>query len=248
MMRCVLAACLAIGLATIAPAGPPLTFTERVEIQGYRFPVFIEVYLEPASRTKIAVKVAGNIRSIQVNLPGLLSDVVQDRCDQKITLVVDQALAEGDHIRLHGRVQIIRFRCNEAEDFESRRRVFSNTTEVNALLDGRIVDNCLRARLEELTISPSGLAGGIMNLFNLTERVSDRVRLDLNDTLNARETCLDIPAPLQTLDAHIRSGGFRDFGNGHLGFVIQGSIDLNANGVIAILEQLPEMGGDCDCD
>ncbi|WP_068111862.1 hypothetical protein [Tropicimonas marinistellae] len=233
----------------VLPASEPLTFTERVDINGHRLPIFMEVYLEPASRTRIDVKVAGNLRAIQVNLPGLLSGVIQEECEQRIGLQLDKARSENDHIRLLGRVQLIRYKCNAANDFDSRKRTISNITAVDALLDGQIVDNCLYAQLEELTIEPSGLAGGVMNLLNLTERISTRVREALNAELVDKDMCFDMPDPLLALDAHVSRGGFRDFGEGHLGFVVEGSIDLNAAGVISILEMLPEMGGDgCDCD
>ncbi|MFD0979325.1 hypothetical protein [Tropicimonas aquimaris] len=237
--------------ASVAPAGAaqPMTFTERVEINGHRMPIFMEVYLEPASRAKIAVKVAGNLRAIQVNLPALLSGVVQDTCEQRIALQLDKARSEGDHIRLLGRVQLIRYHCDAEGDFDTRRRTLSNITQVDALLNGQIRNNCLHASLEDLTIDPSGLIGGVMNLLNLTERVSQTVREDLNAELADRDMCLDMPDALKALDAHIAQGGFRDFGDGQLGFVIQGSVDLNAEGVIAILHMLPELGGaPCDCD
>ncbi|WP_116131335.1 hypothetical protein [Tropicimonas sp. IMCC34043] len=227
----------------------PLTFTEFLTVRGHRLPVYLEVYLEAASRTKIAVKVAGNLKTIQLNIPGLLSAVVEDSCERTITLQIDDATPEVDHIRLTGKVQVVTYGCNRAGDFDRRWRRFSNTADINALLDGQIADNCLTAQLETLSIQPGGIPGTIMNLLNLTERVSERVRGGLNEALNRRQMCLDMPDPLKQLDARVDSGGFRDFGGGDLGFVIQGTIDLNAQGVINILSDLPAMGGgDCGCD
>lgn len=248
-MKYILAATLLAASVLPTGAAPPLTFTERVEINGHRMPIFMEAFLEPAGRTKIAVTVAGNLRAVQVNLPAILSGVIQDTCDQRIALQLDKARTEGDHIRLLGRVQLTRFRCNPEGDFDSRRRTISNITQVDALLYGEVRDNCLHARLEELTLAPSGLVGGMMNLLNLTERASVRVRDSLNTELADRDMCFDMPDALKALDAHVASGGFRDFGDGQLGFVIKGSVDLNAEGVISIIRMLPDMGGDpCACD
>lgn len=230
-----------------APAAP-LTFTEFLTIQGHRLPIYFEVYLAAASRTKIAVKVAGNLKTIQMNIPGLLSSVIEDSCERTITLQVDGATPEVDHIRLDGKVQVITYACPRSGDRDRRWRRFQNTADVSALLYGRVADNCLNAQLEQLTIAPGGIPGSIMNLFNLTERVSERVRTGLNEALNRREMCLDMPDPLRQLDAHVASGGFRDFGRGDIGFVVEGTIDLNAEGVINILGDLPAMGGGGGCN
>lgn len=250
LARCVACATLLMAAALLTPraavAEEPIRLTEYFEIEGHRFPVFIEIYLTPESQTRIAAKVAGNIRSIQVNLPGLLSEVVDETCQRRIALQLDSAVPETDHVRLKGRVQIALFACNGDEDYDSRRRRFSNVTDVDVLLFGGIENNCLRAYLEELTIQPSGLVGGVMSLFNLTERVSATLRDELNDTINEEELCLELPPPLVALNTHIGTGGFRDFGNGHLGFVVKGHAELTAAGVIEVIGMLPEPEP-CDC-
>jgi hypothetical protein len=140
-------------------------------------------------------------------------------------------------------VQVLRFRCRNPEDFGTRRRLFHNITDFDALVDGRIVDNCLQAELDELTIRPSGFVGGVLNITGLSQRIAARVRGGLNEELREDLSCLDLPQAMQLIDTHLRSGGFRDFGDGVLGFVVEGTIDVRAGNMVALISLLARQGG-----
>jgi hypothetical protein len=228
--------------ATGTDAEEPLRMTHVLDVNGKRIPVATEIFLQPAGQTRIAVKVAGNLGVLQRHLPGLLSRVVEDTCERRIGLEVNEVRAEGDHLRGRGRVQLIRYRCTDPEDLTTRRKTFSNISGVEFLLDGRIEDNCVHAYLEELSIAPSGLVGAILDLTRITGRVSEAVRRGLNDTVNGKDRCIDMPDMLALLDTHVTSGGFRDFGGGAMGVVMTGSVDVTAANFIALLRHLERSG------
>lgn len=220
----------------------PLRFDHVLEIDDLTIPVPMELYLTPRSQTVIHAKVAGNLAQLQRHLPALLSDVAQDDCTTRIAVQTDDAIAQGDGIRARGRVQIQQFLCNRDNDFDSRVRIFNHVTTVDLLLVGGIANDCLDARLDELELNPSGLVGGVLNITGLTRRIQETVRTELNEILNSEENCLEMPEALQVLNTRVERGGFRDFGDGELGFVIQGTVDLQSQNVIDLLALLYEEG------
>lgn len=150
-----------------AAADPePLRFTHTIEMEDIRVTVPMELYLTADGPARIEAKIAGNPRSLQRQLPAMLSDVIEDTCQRRIVFQVDEGHAEGDRLRLKGRVQIQLYACGRA----TRTRILSNITAIDLLLDSRIADDCVEARLEELTLAPGGLIGGLLNLTRLTGR------------------------------------------------------------------------------
>jgi hypothetical protein len=246
-MRAFLAMMLCGFSGVTAVAAAPLTTTEYLEVDGHRLAIPLEIYLEPAGTSRINVKVAGNLRSLQANISGLMSDVVVDKCKIRIALQIDKATAEDDDIRLAGRTQVTLYSCNAEEDLQSRTRTISNIVGINALVHGRIANNCLQAKLESLELDPSGLVGAALNLIGLTESIAQLIRDDLNATLSDEDLCFDLPEVLQVLNTHVSSGGFRDFGNGELGFVVKGRLDVTAQGALDLIGMLPDLNGGCEC-
>jgi hypothetical protein len=243
IMLCILLALGWVAAASGALAQAPIRFTHVVNQGGRSLPIPTELYLRPVSNDLVEVKVAGSLGALQAALPGLLSRVIEESCRRRIGLEVREVQAEGDSVRLNGRVQFLRYRCRDPEDFETRRRLFQNITEFDALLGGRIADDCLHLLLDDLSLEPGGVAGGILNATGMTGRVSERVRGALNDSLHDEVRCIDLPDALDRIDTRLRGGGFRDFGDGRMGFVVTGTIDVRASNVVALVTALAARGG-----
>ncbi|MCB1353427.1 MAG: hypothetical protein KDK03_11880 [Rhodobacteraceae bacterium] len=220
----------------------PIRFTHVVEAGGRNVPVASELYMTALSDTVIAVKVAGNLGALQAALPSMFSSVLENTCKRRVGLEVQQVRAEGDQVRLHGRIQILAYRCRDPEDFSTRQRLFSTTSGFDALFDGQIVENCLEASLEELTLEPGGFGSRILNVSGLTRRIAARAREGVNAAIEEKLACLDLPEEFRIIDTRLRSGGFRDFGGGEMGFVVKGTVDVRAGNVIALISALARNG------
>jgi hypothetical protein len=234
---------LACALATAQPATAqaPIRFTHVVETGRGPISIPTELYLEARNDDIIAVKVAGNLGALQAALPVLLSRVVEDTCRRRVGVEVQTVRPEGDALRLTGRVQIISYRCR-GDNLDSRLRIFSNVTGFDALVDGRLEDNCLGAELEELSVDPSGLVGGLINLLGLRDRIASKAREAINEGLEGSTRCIDLPDKLQILETHLSTGGFRDFGDGAMGFVVEGTINVRARNLVTLLGVLAKEG------
>jgi hypothetical protein len=230
-------------LPAVSLAGaPPLRTVHTLELEGKKLRVPLEIYLEAQGKTRIDMKVAGNLAEMQRALPAILSAVIEDTCRRRIGLEITEVYADADILRGNGRVQLISYACNQAQDRDRRRRLFSNVTAVDAVFKGRVVDNCVEASLVDLTINPSGLIGAAMNVTRLSQRVAQRVRAQINDKVNDKDTCVDLPDALKLLNTHLRSGGFRDFGGGKMGFVVKGTVEVTATNIINLLDLMATKG------
>lgn len=227
------------GAVAAAPTGP-LRFTHEIEFESVTLRIPGEIYLDAVGQTRVAVKVAGNLRDLQRRLPQLFSDVLEDSCERRIAYQLDTAIAKEDGIEATGRVQVMRFLCNSTQD--RRVRLINQTIRIEARIGGGIVENCIQGRLERLQLDLSGLVGGVLNLTGLTERVSRRILADINGVLNDDKNCLDLPEALKAVDTVLTSGGFRDFGDGELGFVIKGRVEVTAQHMIDLIEVLARDG------
>lgn len=242
MMKQLSARLVSMFLASSVQAAEPIRLVQDINFGEAIIRVPTELYLSARNDRVIEVKVAGNLRSLQQKLPAILSAVVEDTCERRIGLEIREVWPEGDALRLIGRVQILTYLCFDLQDPTTRVDLISNITEVNALVSGRIRDNCLEARLDDLFINPGGLIGEILNITNLTELIRDEARDAINEALREEVECIDIPRELQTIETQIRSGGFRDFGNGQMGFVVQGTINVKASNLIELISMLAKEG------
>lgn len=247
MLRFGRAALLAVVLS-VAPGSPgttgetPIRFTHVVEAGALRVPVASELYMTALNDDVIAVKVAGNLGALQAALPAMFSSVLENTCKRRVGLEVQQVRAEDDLVRLHGRIQILAYRCRDPEDFSTRQRLFSTTSGFDALVDGRIAENCLEGSLEELTLEPGGFGARILNVTGLTRRIAERAREGINAAIEEKLDCLDLPEEFRIIDTRLKSGGFRDFGGGEMGFVVKGTVDVRAGNVIALISALAKKG------
>ncbi|TPE52472.1 hypothetical protein [Amaricoccus solimangrovi] len=220
----------------------PIRFRHVLQTGRGPVPVSMELYLEAVNDDVIALKVAGDLAPLQEALPGLLSKVVEDTCTRRIGVEVQSVRAEVDSLRLLGRVQIITYRCPDPSDLGSRQRRLGNITAFDALVGGRIEDNCLGGEVAELSLDPKGLVGGILNLLGLSERIARRARETINETLGNEMKCIELPEKLRILHTNLSSGGFRDFGDGKMGFVVKGSINVRAGNLVSLVKVLAEEG------
>jgi hypothetical protein len=235
---------LAIAVAP-AMADEPVRFTisEVLDVEGQRMPVTVQVRLDAVSESRIAVRADADLGGVQAVLPGLLRDVLDPDCGTRIAYQLDGLRAEGDHVRGAGTVQVTLYACNGYDDISKRVKLLSNTSTIDALIGGGIENGCVTGQLRELTIKPSGIIGGVLNITGLTTQISEGVRTDINALLTEGDNCLDLPRALRIMNTRITRGGFRDDRRWvGLGFFIEGSVDVTAPNLLALLRHLDEEG------
>lgn len=241
----------ALFVSTSAQSETLLTWTETIGTSEGNLSVPVEMYLTAHSETRLDIKLAVNLGSLQRKLPGMLSEIFVNTCEERVGVEISEARAEGDHVRVTGRAQLISFSCNKAQEFDSRVKLVSTIVGVEALLHGTIRGPCLNATVADLELKPIGVIGGILNLTGLTDQITAEVRSELTTALNDADSCLDLPEPLKAIETDVLSGGFRDFGDGKMGVVIKATSQTKAENIIRLYSWLDEEGlldGECDCE
>lgn len=219
-----------------------LVLSDRFEMDGQSVPFRVDVRLSAVSDDRISVTLLGDLGSLQALLPKVLGDTLDPTCGQRLVYQLDDIAAEGDMIRARGAVQLTLYACNGYEDLKYRFQLLQNTTAVEALIGGAIENGCVAGILEQLSITPSGIIGGIMNVTGLSKSISTGLQEEINSALNDQQNCLDMPKALRIMNTRISSGGFREIGDGGLGFYIFGSVDVTAPKVLALLDHLADEG------
>ena len=223
-------------------AAEPFRFVHRITIADRQLSVPVDLFLTARSAQRIGFRVGGNLTALQDNLPGLLSTVIEDTCTRRIAFQFVEARAEGDAVAFSGRAEVARFACRDAQAGQRGVRLASTVIDVSGRLVGRIEDDCLDAEVRDLSIAPRGLVGAVIDMNRLTPRLEAAVTDEINDTLADRSQCNDLPDTLQLLDATNESGGFRDFGDGTMGFVMEGRLEVTAQKMIDLIGLLSARG------
>jgi hypothetical protein len=217
-------------------------FSQTLDLEGQRVPVSILVRLDAVNERTIEARADGDLRHVQAVLPDILSDVLDLSCTRRIAYRLDRLRAEGGLLRANGTVEVTLYGCNGFEDLSYRVRFLTNTTTVEAVLAGGIEAGCVTARLNSLQIQPSGLIGAVLDITGLATTIADDLRGEINAALDQPDNCLDLPEALQALNTRVTRGGFRDLGDGMLGFFIEGGIDVTAPNVLSLLGHLEAEG------
>ena len=225
--------------ASAASSAEIVRFKDSATINGTRFTIPMAISLRPLSETDLSLTVHGNLLSIQRNLPALLSQELENDCAGRSAIAVTDARAEGADVRVRGQLQTRRYLCvGETRGGELLRQ----TANVEVLLGGGMVGECLVMRVKTAMVSPDGVTGGLLNMTGLTETITRRLGEALNDALKDGENCIDIPEEFLAFDTRIIGGGFRDIGEGRLGAEIRGEMTVNTENFIELMKVLEKKG------
>ncbi len=232
-------------IALLALAGPafadPVPFREIVELEGQRFTIPMSVTLVAADETEVVMTFDGDLGQIQDNMPGLLSQVVSESCEERTAVAVTGGRAEGSDIVIEGQLQFRRWTCPDGTE-ESRAELLRQTADVTVRMRGEVRRGCLQMRVTALSVDPDGLTGALLNLTGLTERLTRELGASLNTALGEAENCIRIPDEFAVFDTRVTGGGFRDIGDGRIGARLRARMTVDAQNFIALVHLLGREG------
>ncbi|MEY8842445.1 hypothetical protein AB9K41_25720 [Cribrihabitans sp. XS_ASV171] len=212
--------------------------------KGYRIPYTLYLKFTPATRTRMTVDAFVDLRGVQRNLPGLLSQVVEETCKHRYAVAVADSRASGDHVSVRGQVQAKFWHCNTRDPAIHYRGLLllAQNVDFAATASARVHGNCLRLRLADVQIDPGGLLGALANLFGLTEKARQIILEKGAEVLAAHPVCPDLPPDLAPLAPRFTGGGTREVGTGGLGADLHGSVDTSAATMISLLQAMKRRG------
>ena len=220
-------------------AAQTVRFTDSATIDGVRFPIPMAIHLRAETETELILTLQGDLGAIQRNMPALLSQELEDGCSGRSAIAVTEAVAEGENIRLFGQLQTRRYLCVGGS---RGAELLRQTAEVEVLLAGGMVGECLVMRVRTAAVRPDGVTGGVLNVTGLSQTITRRLGESLDKALRDGDNCIDIPEEFQAFDARITGGGFREIGEGGLGAEIHGTLTINTTNFIELMGILEEKG------
>ncbi|MDU8943106.1 hypothetical protein [Ovoidimarina sediminis] len=228
-------------LSALPALADPVPFREIVELEGVRFTIPMSVTLVAADETEVVLTFDGDLGQIQDNLPGLLSQVVSETCEERTAVAVTGGRAEGAELVLEGQLQFRRWAC-PGDDAASRIELLRQTADVTVRLRGEIRAGCLQMRVVSAKLRPDGLTGAFLNVTGWTERLTRELGASLNEALGEEENCIRIPPEFAVFDTRVTGGGFREIGEGRIGARLRARMVVDAEKFIRLVHLLGREG------
>ncbi len=209
-----------------------------------QLPLVLYLGVAAESKTRIQLNAFVDLRQIQSRLPDLVTGVIDETCDRRIELDLTNIRSEADAVRARGVIQVTFFNCNETQALSGDQGVtrFSQTVDAEAVISGRLEEDCVFFELQELDLQSRGVWSFFTSLVFSSESTRKAVLTKVNSFLSDNPVCPELPAELSALSPRFYSGSMREIGQGGIGAEMSGSIDISAPALIQLLTAIQDRG------
>ena len=233
-----------IAMCALSPAlADPVEFSDSIKIGDQRFDVPMYLSMRAETETDLVFRIIGDLSDVQDALPAMMSRTIRETCDEQTVLRVDEVRAEGDVVRLEGRLRARRWRC---VDGERSTETLDQSADIETTLISNIEDGCLILSPGETDLRPDGVTGALFNLSGVTAQIEREIQKSLESTLEDEKDCFDLPQELLAFDTELTGGGFRAIapleGQARLGAVIDGRMEISSWNFIGLMHLLGRDG------
>ncbi|MFC3612143.1 hypothetical protein ACFORG_00100 [Lutimaribacter marinistellae] len=217
---------------------------QSFEAKGHRIPYTLYLKLSPASPTRMNADAFIDLRNLQRNLPGLLSQVIDETCKHRYAVAIADTRAAGRSVTVSGQLQAKFWTCNDKDPATHYRGLLllAQNVDFTATASARVRRNCVELQLTDVQIDPGGLLGSVADLFGLTERARQIILEKGAEVLARNPICPKLPPDLAVLSPRFVSGGTQEIGDGGIGATLGGSVDTSAATMIALLQAMKRRG------
>ncbi|WP_170477093.1 hypothetical protein [Ruegeria arenilitoris] len=216
-------------------------FDASVPVRETELPYKLDLGLSAVGPTRVGVDALLDLREIQKIVPERLADnAIIDNCGLQVRLDGLSFLAEGDAIDLDGDVTITIFECSRTGDRDFQRGEEKNALSANMSTAATVElrDNCAYFKLLDLTLAAPELNREQVLEEDTLESVKELMLAAVDLVLNESPLCPELPPELASLDPTYDKGGPREIGDGGLGVVLEGSVDVSPSTILDILTVL----------
>lgn len=211
---------------------------ELLTVSDLELPYTLNLELSAEAPTRVGVNALLDLREIQVAVPERLADnALVDNCGLQVTLDDLSILTTNDAIALDSLLEIKRFDCGRIskKDFRRGDQLGSFTAKLSALVSVELRDNCAYLKLPDLTLSAPASTREKLLQENTLSEVKGFLLAAIDIVLSETPLCPELPDELASLDPIYKRGGPREIGDGGLGVVLNGSLDVSPSTIIDVL-------------
>ncbi|WP_170774653.1 hypothetical protein [Ruegeria lacuscaerulensis] len=206
-------------------------------------PYKLNLTLTAVDTTRIGVGALLDLRGAQKIVPERLADnAIVDNCGLQVRLDDISFGAKDDAIDLDGEVTVTLFECSRTSERDFQRGQEKNSILANMSTEATVElrDNCAYIKLIDLTLTaPEAQREQILEDDTL-ESVKELMLAAVDLVLNETPLCPELPAELASLDPVYESGGPREIGDGGLGILLDGSVDVSPSTILDVLTVLQQ--------
>lgn len=209
-----------------------------LEAGDLELPYTLNLDLSAAAPTRVGVKALLDLREIQKFVPQRLADnALVDTCGLQVKLDDLSILAEDDAIALDSLLGITRFDCVRTSNRDFRRgdQIGSFTAKLSTRVSLELQDNCAYLKVPDLTLSAPETTREKLLKENTLAEVKSFLLAAIDLVLSETPLCPKLPDELASLDPNYEKGGPREIGEGGLGVLLNGSLDVSPSTIIDVL-------------
>ncbi|WP_170573656.1 hypothetical protein [Ruegeria atlantica] len=213
-----------------------LLLPSKVPIGEETFNVAFYAGLNPATETRLQVKLVADLRAIQARFPELASGIYENSCSREVSVKILETEAIEDHVELRGSLFVRIFSCRNNESGEERGGLWlTQEIDANAKVEAFVEDQCVRFSMVELDLNPRGFTGAIARLFGVIDGARTEILEQAEIYFDDNPICLTVPEELKPVSPQATLVKALEIGEGGIGAEIQGLIDTDATTLVKLL-------------
>lgn len=235
---------LLIGQPALAQ-GVTLKLNDTLLLRDQEIPYGFDLRLSAVGKTRIGVDAFLDLRGAQAALPALINGTpLLEVCGNDTVLETIELVADGNSLRLDGRLQASFFVCENLGGGSFRRGEprFDLTADVTAQASVEIVDNCALLDLSDLKLQPNRDLAGLDQESKDLQTARELLVEALALVLDQLPICPELPAPIASLDPTYGDVIPTELGDGGVGLQLRGSFDAGPRPILDVLDVLQTRG------
>jgi hypothetical protein len=216
-----------------------------LEMRGREIPYGIDIGLDAIGPTRIGIETTLDLRGLQAQLPDLLAgETLVDICGGRVALRRLEAEAREERLIAKGLLDVETFDCGRTGPGTWERGALLKAEEVGVRveLSAEVVEGCVVFRLLDLARDPPGALGQLETGSGRAEAARALLLEAVGLLLEENPLCPDVPEELAVLDPSFDRGAPQEIGEGGVGVVLDGSIEVSPRTVIDLLRLLQARG------
>lgn len=208
-------------------------------------PYVLDLGLKSVAPTRVGVEALLDLREVQKTLPETLAEqALIDNCGLQIRLDNLSIVADENAIALDSLLGVTRFDCGRVskQDFRRGDQRSTFSAKLTAVVSVELRNKCAYFKIPDLTLSaPEADREQLLEANTLAE-VKSFLLTALDLILSETPICPELPEELASLDPSYDTGGPQEIGDGGLGVIFIGSVDVSPSTIIDVLLVLQRKG------
>lgn len=218
---------------------------EAMTVRESELPYALDIGLVAVGPTRIGVEAMLDLRELQARLPDLLlGETLVDTCGGRVMLNRLDVEGREESLIARARLELETYECMRTGPGTWERGNLQNAEEigVRAELSADLAGDCILFRLIDLARDPPGVIAQLDTGSGRAQAARALLLEAVGLILEESPLCPELPEELIVLDPSFDRGAPQEIGEGGVGVVADGSIEVSPRSVVDLLRLLQARG------